>query len=63
MLIAQIKLTGGTGNDAGHLIGNRFGAPGTAEDLGPQNFIHSKHGTFKKLENDWALKLNSGSWY
>jgi hypothetical protein len=58
---AQTKLTGGTGDDAGHLIGNRFGAPGTAENLGPQNFIQNQYGTFKKLENDWAIKLNNGT--
>ncbi len=58
---AQTKLTGGTGDDAGHLIGNRFGAPGTAENLGPQNFIQNEWGTFKKLENYWEQKLNSGT--
>src|SRR5437870_2937171 len=53
---AQKKMAGGTGDDAGHLIGNRFGAPGGRENLSPQNWKANRFGTYKDLENLWARK-------
>ncbi len=53
---AQKKMAGGSGDDAGHLIGNRFGAPGGAENLSPQNWKANRYGTYKDLENFWARK-------
>jgi hypothetical protein len=52
----QSKVSSGTGDDAGHLIGDRFGAPGGAENLGPQNWIQNQYGTFKQLENTWETR-------
>jgi hypothetical protein len=57
---AQRLISEGIGEDAGHLIGNRFGAPGGIENLSPQNWQQNRYGTFKKLENEWADKLNNG---
>lgn len=51
---AQRGVAGGTGDDAGHLIGNRFGAPGGAENLSQQNWKANRFGTYKDLENRWA---------
>ncbi|MHC5540049.1 DNA/RNA non-specific endonuclease, partial [Singulisphaera rosea] len=50
----------GTGDDAGHLIGDRFGAPGGPENLSPQNWIANRYGTYKGLEDSWAKKLLDG---
>lgn len=58
---AQTGVAGGTGDDAGHLIGNRFGAPGGAENLGMQNWVQNRYGTYKQLEDDWAAKLQNGT--
>jgi len=52
----QSKVSSGTGDDAGHLIGDRFGAPGGAKNLGPQNWIQNQYGTFKQLENTWETR-------
>lgn len=57
---AQRKVSKGTGDDAGHLIGDRFGPPGGAANLSPQNWIANEYGTFKKLESDWAAKRAKG---
>jgi hypothetical protein len=57
---AQSSVSSGTGDDAGHLIGNRFGAPGGAENLGPQSWIQNQYGTFKQLENTWEARLKQG---
>lgn len=57
---SQRLVSEGIGEDAGHLIGNRFGAPGGVENLSPQNWMQNRYGTFKKLENDWAQKLKNG---
>ncbi|MDZ7637376.1 MAG: DNA/RNA non-specific endonuclease [Bryobacterales bacterium] len=57
---AQRLISEGIGEDAGHLIGNRFGAPGGVENLSPQNWAQNRFGTFKKLENQWADKLKNG---
>lgn len=57
---AQRLISEGIGEDAGHLIGNRFGAPGGVENLSPQNWQQNRYGTFKKLENEWADKLKNG---
>ena len=58
---AQKGVSAGTGDDAGHLIGDRFGAPGDARNLSAQNWRANQHGTFKQLENLWARKLKAGS--
>jgi hypothetical protein len=57
---AQKKVAGGTGDDAGHLIGDRFGAPGGEENLGPQNWKANRGGTFKELEDHWDMRLKTG---
>ena len=57
---AQRSISEGIGEDAGHLIGNRFGAPGGVENLSPQNWAQNRYGTFKNLENIWADKLKNG---
>jgi len=59
--VAQRAVSEGTGDDAGHLIGDRFGAPGGPENLSPQNWISNQYGTYKELENVWAEKLRSGT--
>ncbi len=56
----QSAVSSGTGDDAGHLIGDRFGAPGGRENLGPQNWIQNQYGTFKQLENTWETRLKDG---
>jgi|GEM_PF-4364230 len=58
---AQREVSEGSGDDAGHLIGNRFGAPGGAENLSTQNWIANRYGSFKNLENSWAEALRNGS--
>lgn len=57
---AQSSISRGTGDDAGHLIGNRFGAPGHGQNLGAQNWKQNRYGTFKDLENAWEHLLKSG---
>jgi DNA/RNA non-specific endonuclease len=58
---AQSKLSSGTGDDAGHLIGNQFGAPGDAQNLSLQNWkMNQGGGTFHDLESVWAEKLKLG---
>jgi hypothetical protein len=56
----QSTVSSGTGDDAGHLIGDRFGAPGGRENLGPQNWIQNQYGTYKQLENTWEMRLKQG---
>ncbi len=59
---AQRSVSGGTGDDAGHLIGNRFGASGGTENLSQQNWIQNQGGgTYHDLENAWDAKLQSGT--
>jgi len=58
---AQRGVSAGTGDDAGHLIGNRFGAPGGADNLSQQNWIQNRGGgTFHDLENAWENLLHQG---
>jgi len=58
---AQRGVSGGTGDDAGHLIGNRFGASGGAENLSPQNWRQNRgQGTFYTLEKQWSHMLEKG---
>lgn len=69
---AQRALSSGTGDHAGHLIGNQFGAPGGGLNLGLQNAnINTraprsvqqwigKGGSYLDLEKRWAEKLSSG---
>lgn len=58
---AQKGVSAGTGDDAGHLIGDRFGPPGTAENLTQQNWKANRQGTFRQLEDRWAKKLKEGT--
>jgi hypothetical protein len=51
---AQRNVSRGTGDDAGHLIGNRFGPPGSAENLGRQNWVANRVGNYHALEDAWA---------
>jgi len=57
---AQRAVSKGTGDDAGHLIDNRFGAPGGGENLSPQNWKANRHGTYKDLGDKWAAKRKRG---
>lgn len=57
---AQSSVSSGTGDDAGHLIGNQFGAPGGTENLMPQHWLTNRAGSFKQLEMEWAMKLKMG---
>jgi hypothetical protein len=57
----QRKVSSGTGDDAGHLIGDQFGAPGDARNLSLQNWrANQGGGTFHDLEGRWADKLQKG---
>lgn len=56
---AQKRVSRHTGDDAGHLIGNQFGAPGGIENLTPQNKVANENGTFHALEDRWAEKLKN----
>jgi hypothetical protein len=58
---AQRGVSAGTGDDAGHLIGNRFGAPGDDRNLTLQQWESNRFGSFKDLENRWAEKLEGGT--
>ncbi|BDC48459.1 hypothetical protein F183_A07750 [Bryobacterales bacterium F-183] len=59
---AQRGVSSGTGDDAGHLIGNRFGASGGPENLSQQNWVQNRGGgTFHDLENEWAASLHGGT--
>ena len=57
----QSKVSRNSGDDAGHLIGNRFGAAGGTENLSRQNWMQNQGGgTFHDLENAWDAKLQRG---
>lgn len=57
----QSKVSSGSGDDAGHLIGDRFGPPGSTENLSRQNWMQNQGGgTFHDLENAWDAKLQRG---
>jgi hypothetical protein len=56
----QRKVAGGTGDDAGHLIGNRFGSPGGGLNLSQQNWKANRYGTYSNLESAWAAKRLQG---
>lgn len=58
---AQTGVSAGTGDHAGHLIGDRFGASGGAENLSLQNWKANSNGTFYQLEDMWAKKLEKGT--
>ncbi len=58
---AQTSVSAGKGDDAGHLVGDRFGAPGGVENLSLQNWRSNRAGTYKQLENQWAAKLKEGT--
>lgn len=58
---AQKGVSAGTGDDAGHLIGNQFGAAGDERNLSLQNWIMNRgQGTWFDLEKQWADLLQSG---
>lgn len=58
---AQKGVSTGSGDDAGHLIGNQFGAPGDARNLSLQNWIMNRGaGTWHDLEKQWAELLRKG---
>jgi hypothetical protein len=58
--VAQRGVSEGSGDDAGHLIGDRFGAPGGPENLSAQNWVANRYGTYKTLEDTWAEALRNG---
>ncbi len=58
---AQRRVSGGTGDDAGHLIGDLFGGAGGQENLSPQNWIQNRYGTFRSMERRWRNQLESGA--
>jgi len=58
---SQVKVSGGTGDDAGHLIGNLFGGSGGAENLSPQNWIQNRYGTFRAQERRWQGQILNGA--
>lgn len=58
---AQKGVSIGSGDDAGHLIGNQFGPPGDARNLSLQNWIMNRgSGTWFDLEKQWADLLQKG---
>ncbi|KAA9396515.1 DUF4157 domain-containing protein [Haloarcula sp. CBA1130] len=57
---AQKRVSKGTGDDAGHRIANKFGAPGNESNLAQQNWIANRYGTFRDLEKRWGRKLKNG---
>jgi hypothetical protein len=69
---AQRALSGGTGDHAGHLIGNQFGAPGGGKNLGllnanintyapkAQQHWAGQGGSYLQLEKTWEQKLKNG---
>jgi hypothetical protein len=58
---AQSSVSAGTGDDAGHRIGSRFGAPEGVDNLAQQNRFMNQNGTFKQLEDSWERQLKGGS--
>lgn len=56
----QSKVSSGSGDDAGHLIANQFGAAGDAKNLGKQNWRANEFGTWRQLEKRWAESLQNG---
>lgn len=58
---AQSAVSSGSGDHAGHLIADQFGAPGDARNLSRQNRImNSGGGTFHDLERRW--QAHSADW-
>jgi hypothetical protein len=58
---AQRNVSGGTGDDAGHQIADRFGARGDQKNLVRQNWKQNRGGgTFYDLEKQWDQLLASG---
>ena len=55
---AQATLSHHFGDDAGHRLGNQFGAPGTLDNLALQNRVMNREGgTWYELESEWREKL------
>jgi hypothetical protein len=58
---AQTKVSRRSGDHAGHLIGDQFGAPGDARNLSLQNHLQNKAGgSWHGREQSWAKKLEDG---
>jgi hypothetical protein len=58
----QQSISGGSGDDAGHLIGGQFGAPSDARNLSKQNWRQNEGGgTWHDMERAWSEKLKSGT--
>jgi DNA uptake protein ComE-like DNA-binding protein len=57
---AQREVSEGTGDHAGHRIGNRFKGAGGKENLAQQN-SKINVGSYKRLENAWVRELKDGS--
>lgn len=58
----QQSVSGGSGDDAGHLIGAQFGAPSDARNLSRQNWRQNQGGgTWHDMEMAWAQKLQAGT--
>jgi len=70
---AQRRLSSGTGEHAGHLIGRQFGGPGDIRNLGLQNpnintfaprelhqAFRGSGGSYRKLESHWGDLLKQG---
>jgi len=58
---AQTGVSAGTGDHAGHLVGDRFGASGGADNLSLQNWKVNSNGSFYQIEDMWAKKLKEGT--
>ncbi len=70
----QRAIAGGTGDDAGHMFRDEYGAPGEFPNLGRQNrninryvlkihqdWVGGKGGSYYELERHWSNKLKSGT--
>lgn len=58
----QKSVSGGSGDDAGHLIGGQFGAPSDASNLSRQNWRQNQGGgSWHDMESAWAEKLKAGT--
>ena len=57
---ARRAVSGGTGDDAGHLIKKSAGAPEDVRNLSRQNWISNRIGSWRSLEKTWDAKQRSG---
>ena len=56
----KMKVQPQKSDEAGHMIGNQFGAPGNLENLVPMSF-HNNRKIFGALERKWAKLLEEGN--